>query len=672
MKKILLCVFVLSFINITIGQTVKFGKIKKAELEEDFYKEDSLCNAVYLYKYRKTEIEFNNGTKVFEVVTKIHEKIKIYNSDGFKNATHVIAYYDPETSGDNEEVDKLKAYTYNLEDGKIKKEKLSSKNVFKDRKNKYTVTKTFTMPNIKEGTVIEYSYSIKSPYYSIRELRFQYDIPIKQLNYSTVIPEYFNFTKRMKGYYSIIPKMTKARGSILWSGRTYSGNNSGTGTNYQTESINYSKEVTTFEAEHVPSLKSDEPFVSNIHNYRGGIKYELASTRFPNSNIRTYSTTWDTVSIEIFESPNFGGQLDYSNYFKKDLAAILENTTTNSEKIMTIFEFVKSKVTWNNYSSKYTDKGVKKAYKEGSGNVAEINLMLVSMLREAGFISYPVLLSTRANGVPFFPTSQGLNYVIASVKDESGEYILLDATDKYSSPNNLPLRDLNWDGRMVSENGSSAAISLHSTSYSESRNSLNISIDSDFNVSGLLRRKLNGLQAMQYRNKNNKRKEEDVISNLEKKFNVEINNYRIGNKEASTKPLSQYIQFESSDMVEVINDKLYLDPLFFFSTKINPFKLENRKFPVDYGTPWLEKNKIIIKIPEGYKVESMPNTLGIGMPEELGVFKFVIKSDGKSIMISSEEKINSSTISSEYYNDLRSFYSKIASHQKQKIILSKI
>lgn len=57
----------------------------------------------------------------FDIVTKTHEIIKIYNTDGFDHATHIINFYSPENGSDEEEVRSIKAYSYNLIDGKIKK-----------------------------------------------------------------------------------------------------------------------------------------------------------------------------------------------------------------------------------------------------------------------------------------------------------------------------------------------------------------------------------------------------------------------------------------------------------------------------------------------------------------------------------------------------------------------
>jgi hypothetical protein len=47
-----------------------------------------------------------------------------------------------------------------------------------------------------------------------------------------------------------------------------------------------------------------------------------------------------------------------------------------------------------------------------------------------------------------FPNRTGFNYVIAAVETPSG-MMLLDASDKFSTPNVLPFRALNWTGRLI-------------------------------------------------------------------------------------------------------------------------------------------------------------------------------------------------------------------------------
>ena len=137
----------------------------------------------------------------------------------------------------------------------------------------------------------------------------------------------------------------------------------------------------------------------------------------------------------------------------------LVGLATETQKMMKIFEFAKSKMTWNSIYGMYCDEGVKKAYKEGTGNAADLNLMLTAMFRYAGLNANPVLVSTKNNGIPIFPTRDGFNYVISGVVI-NGSVFLCDATNKKGEINILEKKLLNWQGRMIVDESTSAWVPL--------------------------------------------------------------------------------------------------------------------------------------------------------------------------------------------------------------------
>ena len=353
------------------------------------------------------------------------------------------------------------------------------------------------------------------------------------------------------------------------------------------------------------------------------------------------------------------------------MATLIKKTDPFNEKVQKIFQFVKSKIKWNNYNNKYTTEGVIKAYKEGVGNAAEINLTLVSMLRDAGVKANPVLVSTRDNGIPLFPTSNGFNYVIACV-EINNDLILLDATEKYSLPNVLPLRDLNWHGRIVREDGSSASINLLPKALSSKKVFLIVKLDQEAIVTGSSRTSFNYLNALNYRNQYNNLSEQELIGKFEENYqNIEIIDFKISNKEDISKSVKQTLTFESDNQVEMIGDNMYFSPLLYLSTNENPFKLEERKFPVDFGTPWEEKYTISIEFPEGYILESKPENVAYALPDNLGSYKFIIAEKGNSLQVLSNVKINAPIIASNNYGALKEFYKKMIDKQLEKVVLVK-
>ena len=80
-----------------------------------------------------------------------------------------------------------------------------------------------------------------------------------------------------------------------------------------------------------------------------------------------------------------------------------------------------------------------------------------------------------------------------------------------------------------------------------------------------------------------------------------------------SKPIVESYKFLKESQADVIGNKLYFSPLFFLKTSENPFKLEKREFPVDFGYPSSTKYMININLPEGYKVESAPSPISISL-----------------------------------------------------------
>jgi hypothetical protein len=664
MKKILIVLLLLSQFSL-FTQNFKFGKVSKEELQEQFYPLDSAANAAYLYKYKKVSYNYS-GEEGWELVTEVIERIKIYNKEGLNEATKTIAYYKPE-SGTNESISGLKATTYNLENGKIIKKKLSKKEVFDEKRNKSWSLKRLTFPAVKEGAVLELKYKVSSPYsQSIESVILQEDIPIKKIKVHIRIPEYYVFKKHSKGYLPIDLKETKENRTINYSYRENERD-----ITLKNREITLFENIYKIEENFTPALKQED-YVGNINNYRSTFSLELSYKKFPNSAVKPFARTWEDVSKKIHEYPSFGTELNKTSYYKNDLPADLQNTNNEFEKAAIIFQFVKSKVKWNNNKGKYTEFGVKKAYKEGVGNVADINLMLISMLRSAGLNANPVLVSTRANGVPLYATLDGFNYVIAMVESASGDYVLLDATDTYSTPSILPVRALNWNGRKVTKDGNSSWVKLTSSKHALEENMVMVKITDDMTVEGLIRTKYNNLKALDYRNNNNHVKEENLITKLEEKYKFEIEAYKVANKKILGKPIVRSVQFISEDLIEEINGKLYIEPILFLTAHTNPFKLEEREFPVDFTTPWKDRNTVSIQIPEGYKVEFLPETFAIGLPRDLGVFKYQVKQVGNKIKTISVLQFNQAIISPEYYSALKGFYSEFVKKQSEKIVLVKI
>ncbi len=666
MKKIAIS-FIILFCHIYLlnAQNDKFGKINKSVFENTFYKKDSSACAVVLYKDRNTHYKYNNLTG-WSLSTTVYERIQIFSAEGFKYATQKIRLYE----GNENETFLIKAYTYNLDNGKITKTKLEKQDIYEDKLNDNWKAKNFTMPNVKEGSVIEWRYSISSPYvYAIDDMVCQYDIPIVYLESSIQIPEYFVFNSYPSIYYPIKLKRDRVQKNYANSStsRDMSTHVSTTTTDYN--SVKIAENRYTVKENDVPALIS-EPYVNNMDNYRAKVQFEISSYNPPSGASTYYNTTWKDVTRTIYDNPRFGKQLKSSRHFSDDLEAAIAGLNSSNEKISIIFDLVKSKMTWNKTNSKYSRReGIDNAYKEGVGNAAEINLTLVAMLRNAGINANPILVSTRSHGIPLFPTKSGFNYVIAGV-EINNEVILMDATEKYGKPNLLPLRDLNWQGRLIRENGSSTSVNLYPKTYNTRIVKLNAKLNPQGSLEGTMISTYHGLNALNHRNLYQAKSEDDVAVSLETEHqDIEIQQIRLQNKEKASKPFTEMFKFNKDNEADLIGGKIYISPLLFLTVNESPFKLDERLYPIDFGSPWKNDTKISLEIPEGYLVESKPADLALSLPDQMGSYILKTEIKNNKILISSQTKLNVPLISPNYYETVKELYKRVIETQLEKIIL---
>ena len=136
--------FLFSFTTIAQDKSpVKFGKISSADFDLSKYNFDTSVSAVVISDVGSSR--FQGNTKGwFSLVFKHQKRVKILNKNGFEAANIEIPLYSQ--GEDEEKLTDLKAYTYNLENGKVIETKLDVKGaVFKDKINKNWIRKKFTL-----------------------------------------------------------------------------------------------------------------------------------------------------------------------------------------------------------------------------------------------------------------------------------------------------------------------------------------------------------------------------------------------------------------------------------------------------------------------------------------------------------------------------------------------
>jgi Domain of Unknown Function with PDB structure (DUF3857) len=659
MKKNILIIFLFFFNFITNAQKLELGKVSVQELSEKQHPIDS--NAVAAVLFNKAKTVFKYLKDGFYMEHEYSYRIKIYKKDGFFWATKKVNNYIAYKSINKDYLTFTDCVTYNLVDGKIEKTKLKSEGSFDSNINEYYNQSTITMPNVKVGSVIEFKYVIRSEYFTrFPDFDFQQTIPVNYAEYKTEIPEFFIYKQITKGLNKI-----KTEEKLGFGYQNFSDKNN------QGIAMDYKQINTTHSQENIPALKYEE-FVDNIENYRSSINYELELTRFPEALVKKYSETWENVAKNIYEDKRFGNEIKEYQYFLNTLDIILKDKPDLLDRLSTIFKYVQTKMNWNGQHSIYSEKGVAKAFLEETGNAAQINFILISMLNRVGINANPVLISTKQNGIHIYPNRTGFDFVIAAAEID-GKTFLLDATDKFSTIKNLPIRDLNWTGRLIRQNGTSEEINLAPDFPSQETNHLKVKIENGGMISGKARIFKSEYYALNFRQSYADSNEESYIEKLQNDLNkIQISNYKIENKKTDfSKPIIETFNFVSNNNVEIINNKIYFSPLLIFVNNNNPFKQEIRNCPIDFEFLKEKNFNITIEIPEGYEIETLPKSINISSGENVLNFKFQIENSENKIQLLINFNSNKTIVSRDFYDIIKDFYKQMIEKQNEKIVLVK-
>ena len=337
---------------------------------------------------------------------------------------------------------------------------------------------------------------------------------------------------------------------------------------------------------------------------------------------------------------------------------------------------IKKHFAWNGVAHKYSLSTLAKSYKDKSGNCADINLNLIMLLRELGFASSPVILSTQKNGIirENTPSVDDFNYVIALVKFKSEAY-LLDATDPYSEINLLPVRCLNGKGKVINQLGTEWVDLINSNSYKSTAN-YELTLGDDLTIKGKGKETLKGYAAYRQRIKAKKEKG-DTKSNKNEEEEQDKNANR-SIKELTSKGINTLgadIEFSyeitETNYAEKNADLVYFSPAIDPYFKKNPFKLEKREFPVEFDYPYNIQQMYSITIPDGYEISEIPKPLISQMSDKSIKFMYQVTQVGNKINVMSMLSIKKNLFVPEEYEGLKQIFQMVADKQKEFVVLKK-
>jgi len=341
------------------------------------------------------------------------------------------------------------------------------------------------------------------------------------------------------------------------------------------------------------------------------------------------------------------------------------------KKAQNIYDYVKDNFVCTDYSAVYLSQSLKKTEQLKKGNVSDINMFLIAMLRNAGFETDPVLLSTRDHGKTYdmYPILSKFNYVIARV-NVSDHFYLLDAAQPTLGFGYLKENCFNGDARVISALPFIVDLSADSLKETEVM-SLFLNNDSSGKISGTYKCLMGNIQSESMRERMKKSKQDEYFSNIKKGFSFDANltNTIIDSLTQPEMPVSVAYDVD----FKFDEDLIYFDPLIFADVpKENPFKSAQRNYPVEM--PYcMDKTYVMnMEIPQGYKVDELPKPARVTLNDNEGMFEYLIQQSGDNIQLRCRTKLNKANFQPEDYETLRNFFSFVVEKEGEQIVFKKV
>ncbi len=575
-----------------------------------------------------------------------HVRIKLLTEAAYDTwGTVTLPYYAEDKA---QRISKVRGQTFVVnEQGNVERHKLGKDAIFKEKLDGSYEQIRFTLPALAPGVVIEYSYIFDSnnPTF-LPSWQFQRSEPTLYSYYEVQVPAIFTYVFVFSGQHPLV--------------------------------INETEEVTRprindvrsrWAMTDIPALRT-EPFMTTPKDFQARLEIQLES----------YMTRTGTVQF-MSSWPEVAKSLRKDNRAFRDpsgpvRAAAIEATYGLSdpiEKLHAIYDLVRTTLDWDGTFSAYPVSDLSKVRNKRTGDIADINMLLVSMLRAVNLEANPMLISTRDHGRVYrqYPMLSQFNALIAIVTIDSQTYFL-DATDPMRPYDMLPARAVTYEGWVVGTN-SHAWVPIENKARYGHQVVLDLALDETGTVQGEAEAIDSGYSGLNKRHTLEDVDTEEFVQTtlLGDLSEGELFAHEVRNMDEVGERLETSATFAAPGYAQVAGDRIYLNPKMLDRTEENPLRLNERTFPVDMTYRRAYSYRLDLKLPEGYEVEEQPANKRLRLPGKGGSYMRALEiKDGVLTMIT-QLTFSKARYEPREYRDLRQFYDEVVAAEAEVVVLRK-
>jgi len=600
------------------------------------------ANAMVLY--RQVDVDEKKSTVLNYV------RVKVFTQQGAKDQADVELPYDK----NEESIQAVRGRTIQP-DGKITDfdGRTFDKEVVKGAGIKY-LAKTFTMPDVQPGSIIEYKYreQYDDRYYINVGWVVQYDLFTRLARFSIKADEYAQSVLRSRSYH-LPAENAKVENSAPGS--------------------------YTLEVHDLPGI-DDEPLMPPPNSQRATVEFYYQGLGVPDNE--TDDQYWKRIG------KGWNSEVDHFVDKKKELAAEVSQDVSNGDsaetKLRKLYaralkirnldmEDEKSQKEEKQEQIKPND-NVEDVLKHGYGNGLDITFLMVGLARAAGFEAAELRVASR-NSKIFYPqrrASSDLTNALVWVRADSKEYYL-DPGAHYFAFNVLPWDEYATNGIRLTKDGSemvttpdpavaNASISRH----------LDLTVDPSMAGSGKLQLDFAGLEGAYLRLDNR----DDDAAGRKKVLEDKIKEWlpvgstfevsRVDNWDDVEQPIHVEGTLTVPGFARNAVQRLLIPLEIFHATEVSSFQSEKRTNEIDFPFPYERLDDIVIHTPPGFKAQALPDAQKVSP----GPVKYEISATSvpDGLEVKRHLVIAGTRYPKESYLPLRSFFSIVRTDDNAQVM----
>jgi len=620
------------------------------ELKMEKYSQDEDAEAVVLYDYG--ESFFVPTSQGFELVFKRISRIKILSESGMDWAEVEIPIYIDK--GNKEKISNIKGRTYNMVDGMITQTDLDPNQAFDEKLNHLYELKKFAMPNVKEGSIIEYSYEISSKFFfNFYDWEFQWSIPVIHSEYQAKLTPFFTYKWLLQGASKFdSEKSAKSKGL----------ENSIAGVGY--------KEIThNYVMKNIPAFRNVK-FITTKEDYILKMDWQLIKYTNLNGIEHKYMSNWKDIVKEYTKHDSFGKFVSKVEKKADEFISTNDaNQMNDQEKVDYVLDYVKDNLEWNGIYARYATQKLNETKKKKTAAISDINLIATGLLNAMEIEAYPMLISTRNHGRIYYkyPFTHYFNYVLiyAKINDEE---VVLDATNPYLSNRMIPEKCVNGKGLVIrKEKGDVTWIPINTNYNSDVALELDMEFIDD-EVISKTKYTFSNYAAADMREQLN----DEDFNPIQDIMNTEgVVSESLEKINADKKEEDLILDFDYTGEINLSADKIYFSPFFKEVIDENPLKETERRFPIDFVHPRKRSYKASLTIPDGYEVEYVKSDYK-DLSNDYFDISYQTNITADKVIIEFSYYFKNAVYPKTAYNRLKYYYNEIVKLGQEKVVFKKI